>query len=610
MRMKVSDYIAKYLVSCGIRNAFSVVGGGSIHLNDALGHCPQIQVIYTHHEQAAAIAAEAYARLTGRIAAVCVTSGPGATNAITGCLCGYMGSIPMLIFSGQVRYPLTVRATGLDLRCNGEQEYDICRSVVGMTKYCEMISDPSKIRYCLEKAFYLANSGRPGPCWLDIPLDVQGAVIESDELMSFDPLSEADHHAPKNLDAQAEIILEKIQCAKRPVLYAGQGIRTSGAYNRFQELINQLKIPVTTGMTSVDLVPNTHPFYAGRPGATGDRAGNFAVQNCDLFLSLGSRLSYKQTGYKTETWARNAYKIMVDIDKEELKRDYLRIDMPVWADVKDLIDAMIRIMKRKHTAIDGHKPWMEQCKRWLQQYPVVTDAHYNVPDGRGSIYVFYKTLSELMPENAIYVTTSGTFRVVCRQAAIMKAGQRVITNHSTSPMGYCLPASIGACVGGEGKPVVLVTGDGGIQMNIQELQTIIQNKLPIKIIVINNEGYHSIRMTQNSLFRDRTHVGIGEESGDLSFPNFEKIASAYGYPYFISRNNEETPSVLKDLLAYEGYALCEVLITKGQVTAPKAASKILPDGQMVSAPLEDMAPFLPREELEKNMYITLIGEKA
>lgn len=608
MKVKVADYIADYLVRSGITQAFSVVGGGSIHLNDALGHQQGLQVVYTHHEQAAAIAAEAYARLTSRIAAVCVTSGPGATNAITGCLCGYMGSIPMLILSGQVRYPLTVRALGLDLRTNGEQEYDICRSVSGMTKYCEMITDPKKIRYCLEKALDLAYTGRPGPCWLDIPLDVQGAVIETEDLVGYCASDEDAAKPPKDLEKQARAILKKIQSAERPVLHVGQGVRTSGTYEQFRELIDLLKIPVTTGMASVDLVPDAHPFYAGRPGVTGDRAGNFAVQNCDVFLSLGSRLSYKQTGYKTESWARGAYKIMVDIDREELKRDYLHIDMPVWADVKDLIETMLRVMRQEGIVVGQHKEWIRQCKRWQKQYPVVTEQHYNVPDGRGSIYVFYKILSELMPECAVYVTSAGTARVICSQASVIKEGQRIIVNPSAAPTGYCLPAAVGVCLGNERKPVVLVTGEGGFQMNIQELQTIVHNKLPIKIFVINNEGYHSIRMTQNSFFKGRSHVGLGEESMDLSFPDLSKIAGAYGYPYFECRNNEEMPDVLEKLLAYDGYALCQVFVTKDQVTAPKAASKLLPDGQMVSAPLEDMAPFLPKEELKRNMYIPLIKE--
>lgn len=603
MRQRLSDFIANYLAQRGIRQVFSVVGGGSIHMNDAFGHCPDLTVTYTHHEQAAAIAAEAYARLTNRIAAVCVTSGPGATNAITGCLCGYMGSVPMLIFSGQVRYPLTVRAQGLNLRSNGEQEYDICRSVAGMTKYCEMITEPRRIRYCLEKALYLAYNGRPGPCWLDVPLDMQASMIETDDLEGFDPAAEGITEVPPVSRETAAMILEKLAGAKRPIIYVGQGVRSADACESFYELIDLLKVPVTTGMASLDILPNDHPLYAGRPGATGDRGGNFAVQNSDVFLSLGSRLSYKQTGYNTETWARNAYKIMVDIDEQELKRGYLKIDLPVWADVKDLIQTMLDILRTEHKEMPAHTQWVRQCKLWQEKYPTVSPDRYVTEDGRGSIYVFYKILSELMPENAVYVTTSGNSRVVCRQAATIKKDQRVITNHSTSPMGYCLPASVGACIGNDRKQVVLITGEGGFQMNIQELQTVVQNRLPVKIIVINNEGYHTIRATQNSMFKGQTHVGIGPESGDLSFPDLSKIAAAYGYPYYECRNNDDMHDVLQKLLAAEGYALCQVFVTKRQFTAPKAASKQLPTGQMVSAPLEDMAPFLPIEEVQKNMNV-------
>lgn len=601
MKQKVSDYIADFLVTNGINNLFCVVGGGSIHLNDSFGHKDGLAVTYHHHEQAAAIAAEAYARVDNHIAAVCVTSGPGATNAMTGCLCAYMGSIPMLIFSGQVRYPLTVRAQGLDLRTNGEQEYDICRSAEGMTKYCEMIIKPEKIRYCLEKALYIAKAGRPGPCWLDIPLDIQAAIIDTDNLEGYIP--DSVYEVPCVTQEIANGILDRIQKAQRPILYVGMGVRLSGAYEKFQEFVGVLGIPVTTGMTTVDCMPNDHPLYAGRPGATGDRAGNFAVQNSDLFLSIGSRLSYKQTGYNTETWARAAYKIMVDVDDQELKRDYLKIDMPIWADAKDFIEALLEAAKNRPVPIGNCKDWIDQCREWVKKYPVVTEDHYHTPDGRGSTYVFYKELSELMPEGAMYVTTSGNSRVICRQAAVMKRGQRVITNHSTSPMGYCLPASIGACIANGRKPVVLITGEGGFQMNIQELQTIKQNKLPIKVIVINNEGYHSIRITQNSFFKERTHVGIGEESGDLSFPDISKIAGAYEFPYFEARTIGDLRDTLKGLLECETYALCQVFVTKTQFTAPKASSKQLEDGTMVSAPLEDMAPFLDKEELEANMYI-------
>lgn len=603
MKKKVSNYIADFLVENNIKNMFTVVGGGSMHLNDAFGHKNGLNVTYHHHEQAAAIAAEAYARLDNNMAAVCVTSGPGATNAMTGCLCAYMGSIPMLIFSGQVRYPLTVRAQKLNLRTNGEQEYDICKSVEGMTKYCEMISDPSRIRYCLEKSLFLARDGRPGPVWLDVPLDVQAAEVEVEDLIGYNPVEEGQSRYSIIEENVVLDILRRIKGAERPVLYCGMGVRLSGGYYKFLELVDLLNIPVTTGMTTVDCIPNDHHLYAGRPGATGDRAGNFAVQNSDFFMSIGSRLSYKQTGYNTEGWARKAYKVMVDIDSEELKRDYLHIDKPICADALDFIDKMIKTIKSRHLVFEEKKDWTEQCKIWLKKYPVVMKEHYNTSDKKGSIYVFYKILSELMPENAIYVTTSGNSRVICRQVVTIKKGQRVITNHSTSPMGYCLPAAIGTCIANDRKPVVLITGEGGFQMNIQELQTIKQNKLPIKIFVINNEGYHSIRMTQNGFFKEHSHVGIGEESGDLSFPNISRIAYAYEYPYFESENINDLKKTIQEVLNTDTYTLCQIYVTKTQTTMPKASSKKLDNGQIVSAPLEDMAPFLSREELEENMYI-------
>lgn len=604
MKQRVSDFIADFLVNNGINNMFEVVGGGAMHLDDAFGHKEGMNVTYHHHEQAAAIAAEAYARLNNEMAGVCVTSGPGATNAITGCLCAYMGSIPMIVFSGQVRYPLTVRAQGLDLRTNGEQEYDICKSVKGMTKYCEMISDPYNIRYVLEKALFLAKAGRPGPVWIDVPLDVQSAIIEIDDLKSFNYKDEGYDFKPKFDKKVIADIIDKIKKAERPVLYCGMGVRLSDGYEKFMELVELLGIPVTTGMTTVDCIPNDHPLYAGRPGATGDRAGNFAVQNSDLLLSIGSRLSYKQTGYNTDTWARAAYKIMVDIDPQELKRKYLNIDLPICADAYEFICAMLEQLKEN--PVQKKIEWIEQCRKWVKDYPVVTPDKYEISDNRGSIYVFYKKLSEMLPDGSIYVTTSGNSRVVCRQAATIKKNQRVITNHSTSPMGYCLPASIGTCIANDRKPVFLITGEGGFQMNIQELQTIKQNKLPIHIFVINNEGYHSIRMTQNNFFKNRTHVGIGEESGDLSFPDIHKIANAYEFPYFESKNLQDLEFALKGVLECDTYCICQIFVSKTQVTSPKASSKKMPDGSFKSAPLEDMAPFLPEDELRKNMYIPTV----
>lgn len=604
MKQKVSDYIADFLVKNNIKDVFELVGGGAMHLVDSFGHKEGLKVTYFHHEQAAAIAAEAYARVNNDIAAVCVSPGPGATNAITGCLCGYMGSIPMLFFSGQVRYPHSVKAMGLALRTNGEKECDICSFVSGMTKYCEMVTEPKRIRYVLEKALFLAKSGRPGPVWLDMPLDTQSAVVETDELLRFDPAGEGYEAKPAFDKAVIKTVVDRIASAQRPVLYCGMGVRLSGAYDKFRKLVDLLKIPVTTGMASLDFLPDDHKYYAGRPGSTGDRAGNFAVQNSDVFLSIGSRLSYKQTGFNTETWARAAYKIMVDIDPEELKKGYLNLDLPILADANDFITAMVDYLTEH--PIEEHSEWMKQCKEWLAKYPVVTPDKFTTDDGRGSIYVFYQKLTEMLPENTTFVTSTGHVRIIGRTASIMKEGQRVIKNDTTGTLGYCLPGAIGVCIANHREDVILTTGEGSIQFNLQELQTIKQNRLPIHIIVVNNCGYHSMRYTEKTYFKNHTYVGLGEDSGDLSFPDLSKIADAYGYPYFESKNNDDLEETLKEFLACKSYCIMQVYVTPAQFTEPKSSSKLLADGNMVSAPLEDLYPFLSHEELAGNMYIPML----
>jgi acetolactate synthase-1/2/3 large subunit len=602
----VADFIADVLVSNGITQIFSVVGGGAMYLNDSLGHHPKLSVLYNHHEQASAIAAESYARLTNRIAAVCVTSGPGGTNALTGCLCGYMGSIPMLILSGQVRYPFTVRGSGLPLRTVGEQEFDICKAAESMTKYCEMVTDPQTIRIQLEKALFLATRGRPGPCWLDIPLDVQNARIIPEQLPAFDWRSCADMLPPPVDQALLREILERIEQAERPVLYVGMGVRLAGAFTDFEVLVERLGIPVVTGINSVDFMLNEHPLYAGRAGVTGDRAGNFAVQNSDLILAIGNRLSLKHTGYNLEAWARAAYKIVCDIDRYELQRESLKIDRPIWADAGDLIRGLLQRMRMTHLPAEHHQQWITRCRTWVQRYPVVTNSHYQTPDGKANIYAFYHELSKVLVEDDIIVTTAGTARVAGAQAMKFKHGQRFIVNVTAAPMGYCLPAAIGVSMADRSKAITLVAADGGLQMNLQELQTIRHHKLPIRMIVINNNGYHSVRQTQSNYFSHHKLVGIGDDSGDLSFPELSPLAAAYGFPYMACRSNQELPEVLNQLVRTEAPLICEIFVTTSQKTEPKSASKRLPDGRMVSAPLEDMAPFLERDELVENMMIPLV----
>lgn len=607
MKMKVSDYIAQTLRSSGVSQVFTVTGGGAMHLNDSLGHCDQIKCIYHHHEQAAAMAAEAYARVNNDLAVVCVTTGPGSTNAITGVLCAWMDSIPMIVLSGQARYATTVRGSGLRLRTMGIQEYDIVRSVESMTKYAVMVKNAEDIKYHLKRAIFLAKQGRPGPCWLDIPLDVQGAMVEVDSLADYDPDEDLAECAKDISDSTVACIFEKLREAKRPVLYAGHGIRLSGAYESFRKLVDLLGIPVVTGMSSVDLLPSSHPLYVGRSGETGTRAGNFAIQTCDLLLSIGSRQSLMQTGFNYENWAKGAYTILNDIDPEELKKKTLHVDMPVVGDAAQLIDKMLayvldhadRDHKTWFSRSEYAGAWIAKCDGWKNSYPVVTGKHYQeIEPGRTNIYAFYDQLSDLLPENSQIVVSVGTSRVAGSQSFYLKEGQRFYTNAVTASMGYGLPAAIGVCMASGGKETIAVMGEGCLQMNIQELQTIIHNRLPIRIFVINNEGYHSIRQTQNRYFEGR-YVGIGEESGDLSFPDLSKLSWAYGFPYCMCRSSKTLSNDIKKCLALEPPCICEVFVTKRQNTEPKVAAKANADGTLTSGTLENMFPFLSDEELNK-----------
>lgn len=608
MKIRVADYIADMLVKNGIHHVFSVTGGGAMHLNDGLGHKEGLTCIYNHHEQACAIAAESYARINNQMAAVCVTTGPGGTNAITGVLGGWLDSIPMLILSGQVRYDTTVRSTGLNIRSYGDQEFDIVKMVSHITKYAWMVTDPTDIRYCLEKALYLAKTGRPGPVWLDIPLNVQGAYIETERLCGFDPKEEEKDTVPKVTDELAKEIIAKIRKAKRPVLNAGNGIRIAGAAEVFLRVVEKLGIPVVTGWNSIDLIYDTHPLYTGRAGIMGDRAGNWAVQNSDLLLSIGSRLSIRQVGYQYQSWARAAYTIIEDVDQEELKKPDLHVDMPVWADAKDLLEALERNLEEKVTEEEkkDQQEWIRCCQNWKKSYPVVQEKHI-AQNGAVNVYAFIGELSSLLPENKITVVGNGSACVVGSHAYEIKRGQRFIINSAVASMGYDLPAAIGACIASGEQDMICITGEGSIQMNLQELQTIIHHRLPIKIFVINNGGYHSIRQTQKNFFGDPL-VGIGAESGDLSFPSMEKLAWAYGYPYQKITDNCRLEEI-KETLQIHGPAICEVFVDTQQKFEPKCASKRLEDGSMVSAPLEDLAPFLSQEELKQQMFIPLFDEE-
>lgn len=604
MKQKLSDYVADFLVANGINTAFSVTGGGAMHLNDSLGHKEGLHVVYNHHEQACAIAAEAYARIDNRIAALCVTTGPGGTNAITGVVGGWLDSIPMLVISGQVRYDTTARGMGLNIRAGGDQEFDITKAVASMTKYCEMIEDPMRIRYALEKALYLATHGRPGPCWIDIPLNFQGCTIETDDLIAYDLTEDADTLPPAVEDCVIDDILARIKKAKRPVLYAGNGVRLSGGFEAFERVVRKLNIPVATGWDNIDMMADADPLYVGRGGIMGDRAGNFAVQNSDLVLAVGNRLSIRQVGYNWKTWAREAFVIMVDADAEELKKPTIHVELPVHADAKDFLEKLDAKLDGVFFAENG---WQDRCREWKEKYPVVLPRHFE--DKRmTNVYAFIKKLSARLPEGYTTVVGNGSACVVGSHGYEIKKGQRFIINSAIASMGYDLPAAIGTCYAIGEKELVCITGDGSIQMNLQELQTILTNRLPIKIFVINNDGYHSIRQTQTNLFSEHCKVGIGPESNDLSFPDMSKLADAYGYPYCRCDSNDELDARLDEVFAKEGAYICEVFVSPEQLFEPKSATKRLPDGSLFSPPLEDLAPFLPREEFLSNMIIDPILE--
>lgn len=900
MKIKLANYISETLVANGITQNFSVTGGGAMHLNDAFGHQKGMHTLYQHHEQACAMAAESYARIYNRPALLCVTSGPGGTNAITGVLGAWLDSIPMLIISGQVRYDNTARwaeeQNGTRLRAMGDQEFDITKSIDCMTKYSEMLTDPYRVRYALEKCIYLSQTGRPGPCWLDIPVDIQGKFIETDELIGFAPADyaaggdgwatapdattrsdvyplcrnafarspyeanavdhatvtsaqahavdhatvtiaqanavdhatvtvaqanavdrafvtsttasapaasasaaamtspaavaaeayAAAHRIPADADTskreaavppvdpqQVQTILEKIRASRRPIFYTGNGIRIAGAESLFLEVAHRLNIPVVVGWNGPDIIPSDDPLYVGRPGGRGDRPGNLAVQNADLILSIGSRLNIRQVGYDFKSWARDAYVIVNDIDVEELRKPSVHCDLAVHADARQLLQCLLRelhvldhtpahplfqggegllrddALRVCHTelarqdvlaenaaaqtpaetdAVSGTNAqaaststeaadqptaqtpaeasssdaatvnkettpagtrlsWLATCAFYRDNYPTILPEYLapsdptlspEDPASFANVYALIKELSDQAAPGQVTVVGNGSPCVAGGQAYRIKPGTRFISQDGVASMGYGLPAAIGAAVavhasveatpcGGadaslpretadanagdaqqdhdysvlaadpsfhesaddrlaaelrdpywtgrdehypayEKHDILVLTGDGSIQMNLQELQTIVSHQLPIKIFVINNGGYHSIRQTQTNLFRGEPLVGIGIDSGmggvqDLSFPDMEKIAHAYGFPFIRAHHNEKLHDAVAKTLATDGPAICEIMVTLTQQFLPKSAAKRLPDGSIISPPLEDLAPYLPDEEMDRIMLV-------
>lgn len=593
--MRVSEYIAQRLVEFGVRHVFMVTGGGAMFLNYALGKHPDIQSVFNHHEQACAIAAEGYARITNNPAVINVTTGPGGINALNGVYGAYTDSIPMLILSGQVKRETYIRTYDLpNLRQLGDQEADIVSMVRGITKYAATVTDPRTIRYHLEKAWWLAKNGRPGPCWLDIPIDIQASQIEDAGLEGFLP-ERTPSIDPEQLHRIVSQVLSKLQKASRPVILAGTGIRLANAVEVFNRVAHKLGIPTTTGWTH-DTIASDDPVFVGRPGTIGTRPGNFAVQNSDALLILGSRLNIRQTGYAFQSFARAAYKIWVDVDEAELHRPTLQPDMPIVCDARLFLEEMEKQLADWDAS--RYKNWLAWCKERQARYPAVLSRHREF-NGKINPYHFMEVLFNNLKADDAVVTGNASACIISFQVGKIKLGQRLFSNSGSASMGYDLPASIGAAVARNGKRVICLAGDGSLQMNIQELQTVAQYNLPILIFVLNNNGYLSIRTSQKGFFGEV----IGESpASNVSFPDMEKIAYAYGLPY--KRLNQELfGESLYAILNNSGPMICEVILDPAQGFEPRQSSRQLADGRIVSAPLEDMFPFLAQEELLENLLI-------
>lgn len=617
-KMRVSDYIAQALVKHGVSDVFMLTGGGSMHLNDAFGRTPGLRALFTHHEQAAAIAAESYCRLSGRMAALNVTTGPGGVNALNGVYGAYVDSIGMIIVSGQVKRETFAPNYDARLRQLGDQEVDIVSMVRGITKYAVVLQDPQAVRKTVEKALWLAQRGRPGPVWVDVPIDVQGAIVDTDTLEPFDPASMQDRIGESPNTAAEECALvgndlhqevgqlfAELCSAKRPIVLVGAGIRISGQHQQFLEFVERLGIAVVTGWNAHDAIANDNPLYVGRPGSVGDRGGNFAVQTADYVLVLGSRLNIRQVSYSWASFARDARVAMVDIDGAELAKPTLSIHRPIHANLRDFFAAAAAVTLPTSDNSLARGQFLERCRTRSAHYPVVL-AEYWEQVSPINPYCFGHALFEALDDDDIIVTGDGTACVTVFQAADIKAQQRLYTNSGCASMGYDLPAAIGAFYASGGKQrIICLAGDGSIMMNLQELQTIAGTAMPVKIFVLNNDGYHSIRQAQQNYFPDNI-VGCGPDSG-VTFPNYQKLAAGFEIPSSLVDTHTGLADAIRAAISGDGPHICEVMLDKAQAFSPKLASRRLEDGTMVSPALEDMAPFLSREELAEAMDV---GEAA
>jgi acetolactate synthase-1/2/3 large subunit len=596
--MKLSSYIFSKLVDVGLDTVFLVTGGGAMHLNDAIGRTSGLKFVCNHNEQASSIAAEGYARVKNKPAIVNVTTGPGSINSLNGVHGAFTDSIPMIVISGQVKRETIMSTYNIEgLRQLGDQEVDIINMVKGITKYAFEVTEPNSIKFHLEKAIYLSTSGRPGPVWLSIPVDVQAAEVDIDNCEGFTP--EVLTVDPKVLEEDLFKIVDKISKAKRPVIIGSTGVRLANALVEFEEFATITGIPVVTAW-SHDIIHHDHPNYVGKQGSIGNRAGNFAVQNSDLVIIIGSRMPIRQLSYNWENFARDAYKIHIDIDPAELQRPFLKADLPLVYDAKLILSSLIERVKEDKCNFD-FKDWLEWCIVRKNKYPVVQD-HHKDPLRPINPYYFISTLQTLLTGNDVIVCGNATACIVPFQTSFIKKGQQLFSNSGSASMGYDLPAAIGAAIADPNKRIICFAGDGSILMNLQELQTIKHYNLNIKIIVLDNNGYLSIKSTQQNFFG--LAIGSAPDNG-VSFPNMEKVGKSFDIPSY-TIDKYDFVSDVQELINMQGPVLINVKLDANQMFEPKLSSKKLPDGKMISAPLEDMFPFLSENELESNMIIKTV----
>ena len=596
--MRVADYVMQRLSEAGVKHFFLLTGGMAMHLNDALGLRKEIAFVCNLHEQACAIAAEAYAKYDNRLGALMVTGGPGATNAITGVAGGWLDSSPMIVISGQVKRADLKGDSGV--RNRGVQEIDIVPMVRSITKYAATITDPSTVRLHLEKAIHLALSGRPGPVWIDIPLDVQASQVEPEKLSGFTP--EERTPGDTGIGHLVERVIEMLNSSERPFILFGNGVRIAGAKTELQEAVERLGVPFGLTWPAMDLIPEDHPLLVGRPGPMAPRGANFALQNSDLLLTIGARLDLVATAFAPDRLARAARKIMVDIDPKELEKLKGIIELPVCFDAREFLSELLR--QKSKLQAKPRTEWLRRCAEWKIKYPIVLPQHRE-GSGRVSMFNFTEILcEELAATDVIVPASSGNAIETLLLAFKIKRGQRIFITTALGPMGFGLPASIGACIASN-RRTICVDGDGGIQMNIQELETVKRLQLPLKIFVINNNGYGSIVASQKVYFGRL--VGADASSG-LTLPDITKVAAAYGVPTARIANQKNLRQEIRDVLSTEGPCLCEVLVIEDEPRQPRVSSMQKPDGTMVSKPLEDMFPFLDREEFLANMIIPPVAD--